>query len=383
MPALYCLFESASGYALLEAVETADLSSLKAEVQAAVTDLARFSKMVKLKAFQVRARAGSAAPPPPHRRCAAPPNPYSPSHCPALPPRARATPSGPPAAPSAPQPFTTAENALTNINDVSEGIVNGDLKAFLEAHVPRAKPGKEAKVVIGVIEPRMGAAIQDGLGLSCVSNEGVTEVIRGVRQHFAHYVGALAGGNLEKAQLGLAHSYSRAKVKFNVNKSDNMIIQAIALLDQLDKDLNTFSMRCREWYSWHFPELGRIVKDNLSYARAAEYIGKRDSLTEDRVEGLTAILLDEDMSRAVYEAGAWQQPLRSRSAPPRRRRRRGRPPHARAPRTHPPPSAPPQAKSQWAWTSPRWTWTMCTPLWRASCRCRSTARSSSSTCRPR
>ena len=54
MPALYCLFESASGYALLEAVETADLSSLKAEVQAAVTDLGRFSKMVKLKAFQVR-----------------------------------------------------------------------------------------------------------------------------------------------------------------------------------------------------------------------------------------------------------------------------------------------------------------------------------------
>ena len=204
-----------------------------------------------------------------------------------------------------PQPFTTAENALTNLNDVSEGIVNDDLRNFLEAHVPRAKPGKEAKVVIGVIEPKMGAAIQDGLGLSCVSNEGVTEVIRGVRQHFAHYVGALAGGNLEKAQLGLAHSYSRAKVKFNVNKSDNMIIQAIALLDQLDKDLNTFSMRCREWYSWHFPELGRIVKDNLLYARAAEFVGRRETLTEDRVEGLSAILLDEDMSKACYEAGAW------------------------------------------------------------------------------
>jgi hypothetical protein len=29
----------------------------------------------------------------------------------------------------------------------------------------------------------------------------------------------------DKAQLGLSHSYSRAKVKFNVNKSDNMIIQ--------------------------------------------------------------------------------------------------------------------------------------------------------------
>ena len=50
---------------------------------------------------------------------------------------------------------------------------------------------------------------------------------------------------MEKAQLGLAHAYSRAKVKFNVNRVDNMVIQAIALLDQLDKDVNTFAMRVR------------------------------------------------------------------------------------------------------------------------------------------
>ena len=60
---------------------------------------------------------------------------------------------------------------------------------------------------------------------------------------------------MERAQLGLAHSYSRSKVKFNVHRSDNMIIQAIALLDTIDKDLNTFAMRTREWYSWHFPEV--------------------------------------------------------------------------------------------------------------------------------
>lgn len=32
-----------------------------------------------------------------------------------------------------------------------------------------------------------------------------------------------------------------------MNKVDNMIIQAIALLDTLDKDVNTFVMRVREW----------------------------------------------------------------------------------------------------------------------------------------
>ena len=58
-------------------------------------------------------------------------------------------------------------------------------------------------------------------------------------------VKGLTGESAGKAQLGLGHSYSRAKVKFNVHRSDNMIIQSISLLDQLDKDINTFAMRIR------------------------------------------------------------------------------------------------------------------------------------------
>ena len=58
----------------------------------------------------------------------------------------------------------------------------------------------------------------------------------------------------------------------NPARSDNMIIQSICLLDQLDKDLNTFAMRVREWYCWHFPELRELVKDNYMFARCASYI---------------------------------------------------------------------------------------------------------------
>ena len=65
----------------------------------------------------------------------------------------------------------------------------------------------------------------------------------------------------------MGHSYSRSKVKFNVNRVDNMIIQSIALIDQIDKDLNTFAMRCREWYSYHFPELYPLVQDNVLFAK--------------------------------------------------------------------------------------------------------------------
>jgi nucleolar protein 56 len=156
----------------------------------------------------------------------------------------------------------------------------------------------------GVAEPKIGTAIQDGLGLPCKSNDTVQEMIRGIRFHFPHYVKDLSatGATVERAQLGLAHSYSRAKVKFNVNKADNMIIQAIALLDQLDKDLNTFAMRVREWYSWHFPELAKIVKDNTMYARCAQVIGSRTTLNEERLPEVTAITMDEDLSAQILDA---------------------------------------------------------------------------------
>ena len=70
-------------------------------------------------------------------------------------------------------------------------------------------------------------------------------------------------------------SLSRYKLKFSPDKVDTMIVQAISLLDDLDKELNNYIMRCREWYGWHFPELGKIVTDNLAYAKTVKTMGRR------------------------------------------------------------------------------------------------------------
>ena len=139
-----------------------------------------------------------------------------------------------------------------------------------------------------------------------------------------HFVKGLGAGSQEQAQLGLGHSYSRGKVKFNPARSDNMIIQSIALLDQMDKDLNTFAMRVREWYSWHFPELKDLVKDNYMYARCAAFVQDKRSLCpsgeanagestseggedsgdgpEDKLSGLVEIIGDEEVANAVVAA---------------------------------------------------------------------------------
>ncbi len=98
--------------------------------------------------------------------------------------------------------------------------------------------------------------------------------------------------------LGLSHSLSRHKLKFSPDKVDTMIVQAIALLDDLDKELNTYAMRVKEWYGWHFPEMGRIVNDNLAYARVILSMGMRTSAAKADL----AEILPEEIEIAVKSA---------------------------------------------------------------------------------
>lgn len=120
--------------------------------------------------------------------------------------------------------------------------------------------------------------------------------------HFAKLVKGMSAESSSKAQLGLGHAYSRCKVKFNVHKSDNMIIQSIALLDQLDKDVNTFSMRLREWYSYHFPELVKIVPDNYMFSKCVKIIKNRKELGEGTIEALEEVIMDSAKAKAVIDA---------------------------------------------------------------------------------
>ncbi|KAI4169783.1 MAG: hypothetical protein LQ343_005432 [Gyalolechia ehrenbergii] len=98
--------------------------------------------------------------------------------------------------------------------------------------------------------------------------------------------------------LGLSHSLSRHKLKFSPDKVDTMIIQAIALLDDLDKELNIYAMRVKEWYGWHFPEMARIVNDNLAYTRIIIAMGMRTNA----VNADLAEILPEEIETAVKAA---------------------------------------------------------------------------------
>jgi len=249
MAQLCVLFEHATGYSLFKVAEYEDSKAYTNQIQKSVFDLNAFKSIADIIAFQ---------------------------------------------------PFTTGRDALENMNSVSEGILHPHLQQFLENNLPKTK--KKRPLVLGVGEPKLAAVISEVFGISCLVSGAVPEVIRGIRLHFHNLVTGIKDLNsANKAQLGLGHHYSRARVKFNVNKIDNMIIQSINIVDQLDKDINTFSMRIREWYSFHFPELVKIVPENNLYIRCVRVIRDRKLMPDDIEETLENILMDKVKAQGVLE----------------------------------------------------------------------------------
>lgn len=56
-----------------------------------------------------------------------------------------------------------------------QGVVHEDLRLLLETYLP----SKKKKVLLGVGDPKIGAAIQEELGYNCQTGGVIAEILRG------------------------------------------------------------------------------------------------------------------------------------------------------------------------------------------------------------
>ena len=187
--------------------------------------------------------------------------------------------------------FENTAEALQAAASMVDSKLSKDLKKFLKKHA--------SGETLAVLDAKLGSVIKEKLEIPCVFSSGVSELTRGVRNQLAGLLAGLGGeAELRPMALGLAHSLSRYKLKFSPDKVDTMIVQAIGLLDDLDKELNTYAMRVREWYGWHFPEMTKVVADNVAYARVVKLMA-----TRERAAGLDfSDVLDEEVEAALKDA---------------------------------------------------------------------------------
>jgi nucleolar protein 56 len=77
---------------------------------------------------------------------------------------------------------------------------------------------------------------------------------------------------------------AKLRVKGASEKRDLVIAQAIQALDDLDRTVNLFMGRLREWYGIHFPELDRLVEKHETYARLVMNLGYKDNFSFKALE---------------------------------------------------------------------------------------------------
>ena len=77
---------------------------------------------------------------------------------------------------------------------------------------------------------------------------------------------------------------AKLRVKGAAEKRDLVIAQAIQTLDDLDRTVNLFMGRLREWYGVHFPELDRLIEKHETYARLVMNLGTKDNFTVKALE---------------------------------------------------------------------------------------------------
>jgi len=98
-----------------------------------------------------------------------------------------------------------------------------DLKKFLQHEIV----DKSLKEQLAVADAKLGGIIKEKLGIACVHDNSVNELLRGIRTQLNNLITGLPENEMKAMVLGLSHSLSRYKLKFSPDKVDVMIIQAI------------------------------------------------------------------------------------------------------------------------------------------------------------
>lgn len=218
---MHLLFESAPGLAIFSVKDFDDVAKFTREVQDSIVDADAFSSVVKLVAFQA---------------------------------------------------FAGNEESAAFYRVMDEGLAPETLVSFIKS---------VGCPSIMVVDERLRTSLQ-GHGINAEYGPAAIELSRGVRRHYTKLMSAeVSSEQLSATTLGLAHLIARNTVSFDKHRADSMVIQGVGHYEAITKNANTFFMRLSEWYSYHFPELRRILGDrHEAYPQVVLAIGRKESLQD-------------------------------------------------------------------------------------------------------
>jgi nucleolar protein 56 len=169
--------------------------------------------------------------------------------------------------------FETMKIAAGHLECIARGELHEDLKNFLELHKVRIL--------------HCDGSLKDGLELIGIKQRSSGNIMRGVRKNIDK-LARTSSSDRRQMVLGLSYAYSRNKIEYNIKREDSIVIHTVLLLEQVDRDINSYTMRVKEIYGWMFPELASIAGDSYEYICMAKHLltGDASVLPEEKIREL-------------------------------------------------------------------------------------------------
>jgi len=165
-----------------------------------------------------------------------------------------------------------------------ERINSGKVIDELETLIKRLR--KKGYEVFVFEDLDLARSIHERLGVSYEA-ESPSSVAKSFRRNIEEYAvkTQFLKSSTELAKLihDVSMEMSRTSVRRAAERRDFLIVQAVETLDDLDKTLNLFANRIREWYGLHFPELSRIINNHETYAKLVRDLGERKNFSEENL----------------------------------------------------------------------------------------------------
>mmetsp|Transcript_46061 Transcript_46061/g.115549 ORF Transcript_46061/g.115549 Transcript_46061/m.115549 type:complete len:399 (-) Transcript_46061:1386-2582(-) len=161
--------------------------------------------------------------------------------------------------------FQTRWEAIESTKKLIKGKVPKNLIKFLKNNLI-------SNCLLVVNDSRLKNSLKKKLGENIFKIKKKNAIFRILRKNFSQLFNFENPIKEKSKVLSLTHSVFGEKIKISGAKIDGMVIHAIRLFDEIERSINSYSMRLREWYGWHFPELSGLISDNILFAKTVSLI---------------------------------------------------------------------------------------------------------------
>jgi len=196
--------------------------------------------------------------------------------------------------------YEVAKGDLDEIVDHTFRIERGEASRLHEKVLDKLSKTEGIEKVI--VEDERLAKIVASKGLDVEIEPGNT-IARAFRENVVDYAVKYGFASSPEEYYSKIHEVSvvltRRKVRKAVEKRDLLAAQGVRAIDDIDRTVNLFVARLREWYSLHFPELDDLIREHEDYARLVYELGLRENFTK---ENLIKLGFSEGKARRIEEA---------------------------------------------------------------------------------